>query len=265
MNRLDQRFCDLKKKNDKAGVFFITAGDPDITTTFDVMLAMAQNGADVIELGMPFSDPMAEGPVIQRASARALKNNITLKDIFELVSRFRKQSDTPVVMMGYCNPVFQYGLETFVRDAGYHGVDGFIIADMPYEEGENLEAICRKNEMSLIYLLAPDFFPRRTEEILNASSGFVYVVSQYSTTGTETQHHVSPDTLTALRSKTMLPVCVGFGISSADKARHYCGYADGVIIGSWLIKEMETADDKAAAAGELVRSVKNVIRNNGNL
>ncbi|MDZ7724171.1 MAG: tryptophan synthase subunit alpha [candidate division KSB1 bacterium] len=261
MNRLDKQFQTLKG-NDKAGVFFITAGDPDIQTTLNIMSAMADSGADVIELGMPFSDPMAEGPVIQRSSARALINKITLMDIFKLVERFRQNYDTPVVMMGYCNPVFQYGIEPFVRDAKSHGVDGFIIADLPFEEGETMETVCRRYGLALIYLLAPDF-TERSQEILKASSGFVYVISQYSTTGAESADHVAAGTLTALRASTELPVCVGFGISSIETAKDFSKHADGVIIGSWLIREMEKASDKPETAGNLVRCVKSAICMNG--
>lgn len=261
MNRLEKHFADLKSRGDKAAIFFITAGDPSLDETLDIMLGMAKNGADCIELGMPFSDPIADGPVIQRSTARAMKHNIAIHDILSLVKRFREKSQTPVVMMGYLNPVMRYGAESLIKDCVTAGVDGLIIADLPYEEGEEIEQIAKAHDVSLIYLLAPDIDPKRTEAIVRASSGFVYCVAQYSTTGVENQaeESVLPATIKSLQRMTDLTVALGFGISSLDKARQMSQVADGIIIGSWLIKELEIADNKPVRAGAFVKDVKSVI------
>jgi tryptophan synthase alpha chain len=263
MNRLEQHFADVKSRGDKAAIFFITAGDPSLDETLDIMLSMAQNGADCIELGMPFSDPIADGSVIQRSTARAMKHKVTISDILKLVARFREHSQTPVVMMGYLNPVMRYGIEMLVKDCAAHGVDGLIIADLPYEEGEEIEAITKAHDVSLIYLLAPDIDPKRTEAIARASAGFVYCVAQYSTTGVESdgdEDAVLPETITSLQRMTDLTVALGFGISSLEKAEKMSQVADGIIIGSWLIKELETATDKPKHAGAFVRNVKSAIK-----
>ena len=260
MNRLQKRFSELKQKNEKAAVFFITAGDPSIEETLRIMTALSNNHADVIELGMPFSDPMADGPVIQQSTARALQHNLHLDDIFKTVKLFRAQHETPVVLMGYFNPILRYGPEAFVRDAAAYGVDGFIIADVPFEEGEEFEQTCRQHSMSLVYLLAPDIDPQRTASILDASDGFVYVVAQYSTTGASSNGSVRPETIASLRKMTELPVCVGFGISSPEKARAYSEHADGVIIGSWLIREMQKSENKAETAGQIAQQVKQAVQ-----
>ncbi len=257
MDRLQQHLGGLKKQDRKALILYITAGDPDTASTLQVMKALAENGADCIELGMPFSDPVADGPVIQRASARALKNNIRLRDILGIIEKFRQNFDTPVVMMGYLNPLLRYGVETFVGDFAGAGGDGLIIADLPWEEGEEIEGHCRAGGVSCIYLLAPEPGTERTRNILNATSGFVYVVSHYGTTGEDTgpDAQVGP-VLDSLRPMTDLPLAVGFGISTPEKAQKMAEKADGIIIGSWLLKELEKAKDRAKAAGEFVRRVK---------
>ncbi len=260
MNRLEKHFAELKSRGRKAAIFFITAGDPNLKETLEIMLAMAENGADCIELGMPFSDPIADGPVIQRATARALKNDVTIKDILNLVKDFRKRSQTPVVLMGYYNPLIRYGIEALVRDCAAFGVDGLIVADLPFEEGEEFERFAKNAGVNLIYLLAPDIDPARTSAILKASGGFVYCVAQYSTTGVESgAEGVLPATIKSLQNMTSLPVAVGFGISSLAKVRGMSETADGIIIGSWLLKELETAYDKAKKAGEFVNKVKTAL------
>ncbi len=260
MNRLEKHFAELKTRGQKAAIFFITAGDPSLKETLEIMQTMSDNGADCIELGMPFSDPIADGPVIRRATARALKNHVTIKDILDLVREFRKYSRTPVVLMGYYNPLIRYGIEALVRDCAAFGVDGLIVADLPFEEGEELERLAKASGVNLIYLLAPDIDPARTEAILRASGGFVHCVAQYSTTGVESSaDSVLPETIKSLQDMTSLPVAVGFGISSLEKVREMSETADGVIIGSWLLKELEKARDKAKTAAAFVSSVKSAL------
>ena len=260
MNRLETYLANMKEHGDKAAIFFITAGDPSIDETLEIMLSMAENGADCIELGMPFSDPIADGPVIQRSTARALQHKITINDILELVSRFREKADTPVVLMGYYNPVMRFGIESLAKACAKNGVDGLIIADLPYEEGEEIEIITREHKVSLIYLLAPDLDPARTESIVRSSRGFVYCVAQYSPTGVETaaRENVLPETIKSLQKMTDLTIALGFGISSLDKVKEMSQMADGIIIGSWLIRELEASTQKAATAGRFVHDVKSI-------
>jgi len=262
MNRIDRHFVELKKKNEKALVLFLTAGDPSLETTFDVMCALAQNGADCIEIGVPFSDPVADGPVIQRATSRAILNNIKLDDILTLIKKFRQSYETPLVCMGYFNPIIRYGEENLCQAFRQAGGDGLIIADLPYEEGEDMEMVCRQNDISLIYLLAPEIGSERTQKILDSSSGFVYCVSHFGTTGTNKGPDVQVNQVVrSLKSMTLLPVAVGFGISSLDKAKETSREADGIIIGSWLLQELENSNDKAEKAAAFTRTVKEAIGN----
>lgn len=249
----------LQKKlsNKKSLIVFITAGDPDMETTLQIMQNMAEEKVDCIELGMPFSDPIADGPVIQRATSRALRQNIRLEDIFRLVRRFRQHYDIPVVLMGYLNPILHMESERFILGAKAAGVDGLVIADLPFEEGEEMEILCKKHDMALIYLLAPELSTRRTGAIVNASTGFIYCIAQYGTTGSESRSIASLQSVVeSIRLHTDKPVMVGFGVSSEAKARQICEYADGVVIGSWLIRELEGAMDKPARARDFVRNLK---------
>jgi tryptophan synthase alpha chain len=256
MTRLQQKLSDKKSL-----IVFITAGDPDLDTTLNIMRAMAKEGVDCIELGMPFSDPIADGPVIQRAAARALAQKVGISQIFELVKTFRKEFDTPVVLMGYLNPVLRMGSERFIRQAQTARVDGLIIADLPYEEGEDLESLCAEYDMALIYILAPELSTKRTKAILNASTGFVYCVAQYGTTGSSSgQMNGLESAIESMRPHTDKPIMVGFGISSVEKASEISRFSDGIIIGSWLIKELEKATEKPDQAAEMVRELKNAIR-----
>lgn len=264
MNRIEQHFSELKKNNEKALILFLTAGDPSLEATFDIMSALAQNGADCIEIGVPFSDPVADGPVIQRATSRAIQNNVKLDDILTLIAKFRQFYETPLVCMGYFNPIIRYGEENFCQAFHQAGGDGLIIADLPYEEGENMETICRQNDVSLIYLLAPEIGSERTQKILDASSGFVYCVSHFGTTGTNEGPDVHVNQVVrSLKSMTSLPVAVGFGISSLEKAKEMSDETDGIIIGSWLLQELEKTNDKARKAAEFARSAKEAIANQG--
>jgi tryptophan synthase alpha chain len=261
MNRLTQHFELLRAKNEKALILFITAGDPTLKDTSEIMKALAKNGADCIELGMPFSDPIGDGPIIQHSTARALENHIKLDYIFHLVKIFRQEFATPVVLMGYYNPILRYGIERFVFACKESSIDGMIVADLPYEEGEPLEKQCRSQGVHLIYLLAPEPGSERTKAILAASSGFVYCVSHYGTTGVDQKPDERlDDIVTSLRSMTDLPIAVGFGISSAEKAKAACRSADGIIIGSWLIKELENGSSKPAVAADFTRKLKRAIQ-----
>lgn len=260
MNNLERQFVEKKASGEKLLVLYVTAGDPDLSTTLEIMVSMAENGVDSIELGIPFSDPIADGPVIQRSSARALVHKTNLSRILDLLRKFRQKYETPVVLMGYYNPILNYGIEKFVNAFKQAGGDGMIVADLPYEEGEELERLCTRHDISLIYLLAPDVEQKRARQIVTSSRGFIYCVSHYGTTGeTEMFEDHIKEVITSLREFTQLPVLIGFGISSVDKARTNARIADGIIIGSWLIKELENADHKSKHAGQFTRRIKEAI------
>ena len=260
MNRLEKHFLLLQEKKEKALILFLTAGDPDLPTTLEIMGALAESGVDCIELGIPFSDPIADGPIIQQSTLRALKNRVNLDQILELVGKFRQKYQTPVVLMGYLNPIIRYRTTKFIKTFNKAGGDGIIVADLPYEEGEEFEQICYQNNINLIYLLAPEIGTDRTKKILSASTGFIYCVSHYGTTGVNNNLDVQVDeVIKSLKSMTNLPVAIGFGISSLDKAKAAVKAADGIIIGSWLIKELEKSKDKAKVAGQFVKKVKDAI------
>jgi len=260
MNRLDKRFDELRENGKKAVILFVTAGDPDLPATLDIIKTLAANGTDCIELGIPFSDPIADGPVIQQSTARALAHRITFHDIWNLVAEFRKDHDTPIVLMGYLNPILRYGTDRFVRDCKRYGVDGLIIADLPYEEGEVLEQICREQGVHLIYLLAPEEMTTRTAKIVHATSGFLYLVSHYGTTGRQEQFQKNLERIVrSIRPLTPLPIAIGFGISSIPQAKEAAAIADGVIVGSWLIRELEKSDNKTETAAHFFRRLRRAL------
>lgn len=260
MNHLENTLKQLRGQNRKALAFFITAGDPDLANTPAIMEALSDNGADVIELGVPFSDPIADGPVIQRSSRRALQQNVHLPEIFKLTNQFRKSHKTPVVLMGYYNPLLRYGLERFVLDCKLHGVDGLIIADLPLEESNELAELTGQEGIALIQLAAPEPGNKRTAAVAAASHGFLYCISHYGATG-ETQGTAMDmsQIISSLREQTDLPILLGFGIASKDKAVQACQQSDGAIIGSWLIRTLEESADKPMAAGRFVQELRKAV------
>ena len=260
MNRLEKQLTELNNKKQKGLVLYISAGDPDLDTTLEIMNALAENGVDCIELGVPFSDPIADGPVIQRASQRALENDINLDSILGLVRKFRQKYATPVLLMGYYNSFYQYGLETFTGSFQTAGGDGLIIADLPWEESEELEGYCSLNDLSLIRLLAPEMNNERTQSILRSANGFIYCVSNYGTTGADSGENAElKEIIQSFRQETDTPVAIGFGISSVDKAVAAANMADCVIVGSWLIAELEKATNKPARAAEFTSTLKKAL------
>lgn len=244
MSRITETFKRLKSENKKALVAFITAGDPDIPTTEDLFKAVEESGADIIELGVPFSDPLADGPVIQASAQRALKSGTTLKKIIKLVSEIRKTSQLPVVLMTSYNPVWAYGPQQFAKDAQEAGVDGMIIPDLPPEEAGEFEVDCKGNGLDLIYLLAPTSTPDRISLIGGKSSGFIYYVSLTGTTGVrQGLADGVEEKVNSIKNATTLPVLIGFGISNPDNARQAAAISDGVIVGSALVRLIEEASD----------------------
>jgi tryptophan synthase alpha chain len=260
MSRIAGRFAELKAAGRKALIMFVTAGDPEPALTVPLMHALAESGADILELGVPFSDPMADGPVIQRASERALKHGVGLSDVLGSVSLFRKQnSKTPVVLMGYANPIEAMGVDKFVAAAKAAGVDGLIVVDYPPEECGPFVELCGKAGIDCIFLLAPTSTDARIREVARVGSGFVYYVSLRGVTGAG---HIDADEVLArlpkIRAATRLPVGVGFGIRDAESARRISRGADAVVIASSLIQELEAVP--LAQAVECARAFVKPIR-----
>ena len=263
MSRIAKVFDALGAKGRKALIPYVTAGDPYPDATVDIMLAMARAGADVIELGVPFSDPMADGPVIQRAAERALAQGVGMSQVLGYVRDFRAQDGhTPVVLMGYANPVERYGIERFVADAKQAGVDGVLVVDYPPEECESFAATLRAAGMDPIFLLAPTSTEARMRHVGRIASGYVYYVSLKGVTGAG---HLDTGAVAAMvpRIKTFvkLPVGVGFGIRDADTARAVAAVSDAVVIGSALVQRLEACprDGVAASAGEFIAQIRTAL------
>lgn len=240
MNRIDQKFQDLKARKKTAFIPFITAGDPDLKTTEELALAFEGAGADILELGVPFSDPIADGPTIQASSQRALKNKVNLEQILALVERIRAKSQMPIALMTYYNPVFHFGLEKFCRFAKAAGVDGLIVPDLPPEEAEDLIAEAKKQDLSTVFFAAPTTPKTRLPLIIKAATGFIYYVSLTGVTGA--RQDLPPDVIKNVRQIKQLtdkPVCVGFGISTPQQVKEIGGVADGVIVASAIINKMQ--------------------------
>lgn len=247
MSRLAGRFARLKTENKKALIPFVTAGDPNPNVTVGLMRNMVKAGASILELGIPFSDPMAEGPVIQAACERALEHNVSLTDVLGMVAEFRQDdNETPIVLMGYANPVEVMGYQKFAQAAQVAGVDGLIIVDLPPEEGEDLVSELRAHDIDMIFLLAPTSTDERIEKICKLASGFVYYVSLKGVTGAANLDVKSvADKVAQIRSHTDIPVGVGFGISDAEKAAAVSAVADAVVVGSAIVKHIAQNTDDA--------------------
>jgi tryptophan synthase alpha chain len=235
-NRIDLRFKRLKKDKKKALIPFVTAGDPDLATTKDLVLTLEQSGAHIIELGVPFSDPLADGPIIQAASLRALRQGIDLGKVFELVGDIRQETEVPLVLMTYYNPVFRFGLEKAARHAALAGADGFIIPDLPPEESVEWRKVTRANNLDVIFLVAPNTPLSRAKFVAGKTSGFLYAVSVTGITGKrEGIPEGLRDYLKMLRYITRKALAVGFGISSPSQVKAIGPLCDGVIVGSALV------------------------------
>jgi len=260
--RIDRRFAQLKSQGRAALVTFLTAGDPDAETSLALLRAIPAAGADVVELGMPFTDPMADGPAIQMSSQRALKAGQTLKKTLAMVRAFRQADDeTPLVLMGYYNPIYIYGVERFLRDAKSTGVDGLIVVDLPPEEDEELCLPALKAGVNFIRLATPTTDDKRLPAVLANTSGFVYYVSITGITGAAM---ADPAKVTAavarIKRHTKLPVAVGFGVRTAEQAAVIASGADGVVVGSALVNALKASldrDDKATA--KTVTAVVNLV------
>ena len=240
MNRINQTFKRLKKDGKKAFITYIAAGDPDIRTTKKIVLSLARAGADIIELGIPFSDPLADGPTIQKATQRSLKAGCTVRKIMAMVKDIRREVDTPLVFMTYYNIIFNHGIVRFIRDAKACGADGVIVPDLPMEESGELTKVGDKEDFSVILLAAPTTPLERFKKIASRSRGFIYYVSLTGVTGARKKLSAKLKTeIKILKKLTEKPVCVGFGISNPSQARDIAKAADGVIVGSAIIKVLE--------------------------
>lgn len=240
MNRIANCFNILKQDNRKALITYIVSGDPDEALTLTAMHDFVKAGVDIIELGVPFSDPMAEGPVIQKAHERALENNTSLKSTMAIVKSFRETNQTtPVVLMGYANPVERMGYEAFTASAVNAGVDGLLTVDLPPEEAEELNKLLKKNNIESIFLLAPTSSDTRIKKVVDMAGGFIYYVSLKGVTGASNLDVVSvKNKLDHIKAQTELPVVAGFGIKDAESASAIGQYADGVVVGSALVNVM---------------------------
>jgi tryptophan synthase alpha chain len=257
-SRIDARFAQLKKESRSAFVAFLMAGDPDPNTSLAVIKALPKAGADIIEIGMPFSDPMADGPSIQAAGLRALKAGMTLKKTIELVRAFRTEDrTTPLVLMGYYNPIYIYGVESFLTDAKSAGVDGLIIVDLPPEEDTELCVPALKAGLNFIRLATPTTDDKRLPAVLANTSGFVYYVSITGITGAAAANAKAvADAVARIKRHTRLPVCVGFGIKTPDAARAIAERADGAVVGTALVDALRgTLDAQGRASATTVNAV----------
>ena len=263
VSRIQVTFERLAREGRKALIPYVTAGDPEPAVTVPLLLALAGAGADVIELGVPFSDPMADGPVIQRSGERALKNHVGLDRVLELVGEFRRSdSTTPVVLMGYANPIEAMGLRRFVEGAERAGADGVLVVDYPPEESAELAAMLHARNMNMIFLLAPTSTEERIERVARLASGYIYYVSLRGVTGAK---HLDLEEIGAklplIRARTKLPVGVGFGINDGETARAVAKIADAVVIGSRIIREMEQASPQTCVekGASLLREFRRAI------
>ncbi len=247
-------------ENKKAFIAFITCGDPDLDTTVEVVKEAVKNGADLIELGIPFSDPTAEGPTIQGANLRALTGGVTTDKIFDMVKELRKDVSVPMVFMTYANVVFSYGAERFIKTCSEIGIDGIILPDLPYEEKEEFHPVCQKYGVDLISLIAPTS-ENRIAQIAKDAEGFIYVVSSLGVTGTRTEIKTDLESIVkAIRENTNVPCAIGFGISKPEQAKKMAGISDGAIVGSAIIKIIEKyGKDSPKYVGEYVKSMKDAI------
>ncbi len=257
-SRIAKKFRDIRKKNGKAFIPYIMAGDPGIQRTRELIRILEDCGADIIELGVPFSDPLADGPTIQKAAQRALDEGVTLKKVIELVAELRLTSQIPIILMTYYNPVYKYGEERFAHDAAAAGVDGIIVPDLPPDEADNLIKHSRKSGLDTIFLLAPTSTDSRIQKVSRASSGFIYYVPITGITGAKLSLDASIEShMARIRNVTDKPVAVGFGISTPEEASAISRFADGVIVGSAIVKRIE---DPEEVLRNYLLSLRNAIR-----
>jgi tryptophan synthase alpha chain len=261
MNRIDQTFAALKNRNEKALVGFVTAGDPDRKRSLEIVKAMCRNGMDVLELGVPFSDPTADGPVIQRSSARAIKESMSLSGVLEMIGEIRKESQIPIVIFSYYNPILAYGVQRFCVDAPAVGADGILVVDLPPEESQELTGYFDHDSFALIRLVAPTTPAARMKKIAEDATGFLYLVSMTGVTGTAGLNTVEISQVAGRLRECChgTPVCVGFGISTPEQVKAVASVAEGVVVGSafeQLIENNISNPNLPLMIGDFVSSLK---------
>jgi tryptophan synthase alpha chain len=259
LGRIDEAFNRLARDSKKGFIPFVTAGDPDLATTLELIVELDRAGATLIELGIPFSDPMADGPVIQRASERALQNDFGVDDVLDLVERAREKTSVPIILFTYFNPLLQFGLKRLASSAREVGVDGVLVTDLTPEEGEEFATECRANNLDMIFLVAPTSTDDRLKMVAGRASGFIYAISRAGVTGTRSSVSEEAERLVErVRKFSKLPVAVGFGISSAQQVADVQRYADAVVVGSAIVAEIERnagSQNVAQRIGDFARAL----------
>jgi tryptophan synthase alpha chain len=262
VGRIADTFSALKQQGKKGIIPFVTAGDPDLASTEKLLIALSQAGATLIELGVPFSDPMADGPVIQRASERALKHNFGLEELLDTAARARQRIDTPIILFSYYNPLLQFGLKRSARATKDAGLDGILVTDLTPEESGEFEAELRANDLNMIFLIAPTSTDERLRLVAKHASGFIYAVSRAGVTGARSSVSAEAEKLVnRMREFSELPIAVGFGISNAQQVADVGRYADAVVVGSAIVAEMERlidAPDIAQRIGAFVTGLQDL-------
>jgi len=260
LSRIAETFADLKREGRRGFIPFITAGDPDLETSLELIFELERAGAMVIELGVPFSDPMADGPVIQRASERALRSDFGLTEIFQTVAEARKQTRVPIVLFSYFNPLLQFGIEKLAREAKAAGVDGILVTDLAPEEAGEFSATLRAHDIDMIFLVAPTSTDERLQMVAERASGFIYAVSRTGVTGAQAEMSGESEKLVSrVRQFSDLPVAVGFGISKADQVAEVWRYADAAVVGSAIVAEIEKAQSAADAVSMVGRLARELV------
>lgn len=262
MSRIAKAFTILKRDNRRGFIPFITAGDPDLETTTDLILELADAGATLIELGVPFTDPVADGPVIQRASERALRHGFGLTEVLQVVSDARKQTEVPIILFSYFNPLLQFGIEKLAREARSAGVDGVLVTDLVPEEAGEFAAVLKANELDMIFLVAPTSTDERLQMIAECASGFIYAVSRVGITGAREKMSAEAEKLVSrVRKFSDLPIAVGFGISKPEHVAEVWRYADAAVVGSAIVGEIEQAQSAADAVSRVGRFARQLVAN----
>jgi len=260
LSRIAARFERLKNEKQKGFIPFITAGDPDLQTTQELLVALSRAGSTVIELGVPFSDPMADGPVIQRASERALRHNFNISSILETVASARSLIDTPIILFSYFNPLLQFGIDRLVREAAAAGVDGVLVTDLTPEEAGDVSAALRANALDMIFLVAPTSTDERLALIAKHASGFIYAVSRRGVTGQqENISREAEELVRRVRNFSQLPIAVGFGLSNSEQVLRTWQYADAAVVGSAIVAEIERLGGAPDLVPQVIRFVGNLI------
>jgi tryptophan synthase alpha chain len=260
MSRIAETFADLKRENRRGFIPFITAGDPDLETTGKLIIELARAGATVIELGVPFTDPMADGPVIQRASERALRHGFGITEILQTVADARKQTDVPIILFSYFNPLLQFGVEKLACEANQAGVDGILVTDLVPEEASEFAAALRAHDLDMIFLVAPTSTDERLQMVSERASGFIYAVSRAGVTGAREEMSAAAEKLVRrVRKFSDLPVAVGFGISKPEQVADVWRYADAAVVGSAIVAEIEQAKSAADAVSRVGRFARQLI------